>query len=109
VVVNPQETAENLKKYGAYIPSIRPGSHTAEYIHTIIMRLTFIGALYLALICIIPEILIANFSLPFYLGGTGLLIVVNVTIDMITQVQSHLYSQQYETLIKKYKLKGARA
>lgn len=106
VVFNPQETADNLKKNGGFIAGIRPGAQTAEYLDYVLTRLTTVGALYLALICVIPEIFIAKYAIPFQLGGTGLLIVVTVTIDFVTQVQSHLFAHQYEGLIKKAKLKG---
>ena len=101
VVVNPEETAENLKKYGGFIAGIRPGKNTAEYLDYVVTRLTVLGAIYLAALCILPEILIAKLSVPFVLGGTTLLIVVQVTLDFITQVQSHLFAYQYEGLLKK--------
>lgn len=106
VVFNPQETAENLRKYGGFVPGIRPGKNTAEYLDHVLTRLTVIGALYIAFVCALPEILIAEYGIPFYLGGTSLLIVVNVTMDTIGQIQSHLFAHQYEGLIKKAKLKG---
>jgi preprotein translocase subunit SecY len=106
VVFNPEETAENLKKYGGFIPGIRPGKRTEEYLDYVLTRVTVIGALYLAAICLIPEYLIARMGIPFYLGGTSLLIVVNVTMDTVTQIQSHLIAHQYGDLIKKAKLKG---
>ena len=106
VVFNPQETADNLKKNGGFIAGIRPGAQTAEYLDYVLTRLTTVGALYLAFICVMPEIFIAKYAIPFQLGGTGLLIVVTVTIDFVTQVQSHLFAHQYEGLIKKAKLKG---
>ncbi len=105
-VFNPAETADNLKKYGGFVPGIRPGTNTAEYLDYVLTRLTVIGAAYLSLICAFPEILIAQYSVPFYLGGTSLLIVVNVTMDTVAQIQSHLLAHQYEGLIKKAKLKG---
>ena len=108
VVFNPEETADNLKKNGGFIAGIRPGKHTAEYFTYIINRLTLVGAGYLCIVCTIPEILIAEYSVPFYLGGTSLLIVVNVVIDFVGQVQSHLFAHQYEGLIKKAKLRGKR-
>ncbi len=101
LVFNPNETAENLRKYGGFIPGIRPGESTALYIDTILTRLTTIGALYLTLVCLMPEFLIANYPIPFYLGGTSILIVVVVAIDTVTQVQTRLMSSQYEQLIKK--------
>jgi preprotein translocase subunit SecY len=108
VVFNPEETAENLKKYGGFIPGIRPGKRTEEYLDYVLTRITVIGAAYLTLICLIPEFLIARAGIPFYLGGTSLLIVVNVTMDTVTQIQSHLIAHQYGDLIKKAKLKGGR-
>ncbi len=107
-VFNPTETADNLKKNGGFIPGIRPGANTADYIRFIMNRLTVIGAVYLSVICIIPELLIAKFGIPFYLGGTSLLIMVNVMMDTIVQIQSHLIAHQYEGLLKKTNLKGAR-
>jgi preprotein translocase subunit SecY len=106
VVFNPEETAENLKRYGGFIPGIRPGKRTEEYLDYVLTRVTVVGAAYLTLICLIPEFLIARAGIPFYLGGTSLLIVVNVTMDTVTQIQSHLIAHQYGDLIKKAKLKG---
>ena len=103
IVFNPKETSENLRKYGGYIPGIRPGDRTAEYIDTILMRLTTVGALYLTFVCLMPEFLIARYPVPFYLGGTSILIVVVVAMDTVTQVQTRLMSSQYESLIKKTK------
>ena len=103
ITFNPTETAENLRKYGGFIPGIRPGESTALYIDTILTRLTTIGAIYLTLVCLMPEFLIANYPIPFYLGGTSILIVVVVAIDTVTQVQTRLMSSQYEQLIKKTK------
>jgi len=103
IVFNPNETAENLRKYGGFIPGIRPGESTAIYIDTILTRLTTIGALYLTAVCLLPEFLIANYPIPFYLGGTSILIVVVVAIDTVTQVQTRLMSSQYEQLVKKTK------
>ncbi len=108
VVFNPAETADNLKKYGGFIPGIRPGTNTANYLDWVLTRLTVIGALYLSLLCLLPEFLISRWSMPFYFGGTSLLIVVTVTMDTVTQVQSHLLAHQYEGLIKKSKLRGGR-
>jgi preprotein translocase subunit SecY len=108
VVFNPKETADNLKKYGGFVPGIRPGKNTAEYLDWVLTRLTVIGAGYLAAICLLPELLISQYSVPFYFGGTSLLIVVTVTMDTVTQVQSHLLAHQYEGLIKKSKLRGRR-
>ena len=103
IVFNPKETAENLRKYGGYIPGIRPGERTAEYIELILMRLTTVGSLYLTFVCLMPEFLIAKYPIPFYLGGTSILIVVVVAMDTVTQVQTRLMSSQYESLIKKTK------
>ena len=103
IVFNPKETAENLRKYGGYIPGIRPGERSAEYIETILNRLTTIGAMYLTFVCLLPEFLISKYPIPFYLGGTSILIVVVVAMDTVTQVQTRLMSSQYESLIKKTK------
>ena len=103
IVFNPKETAENLRKYGGYIPGIRPGERSAEYIETILLRLTTIGSLYLTFVCLLPEFLISKYPIPFYLGGTSILIVVVVAMDTVTQVQTRLMSSQYESLIKKTK------
>ena len=103
ITFNPNETAENLRKYGGFIPGIRPGESTAIYIDNILTKLTTIGALYLTLVCLMPEFLIANYPIPFYLGGTSILIVVVVAIDTVTQIQTRLMSSQYEQLIKKTK------
>jgi preprotein translocase subunit SecY len=106
IVFSPEDTADNLKKNGGFIPGIRPGQNTALYIDHVLTRLTVVGALYLSLVCILPEILIAKYAVPFYFGGTSLLIVVNVTMDTVAQIHSHLIAQQYEGLIKKSKLRG---
>jgi preprotein translocase subunit SecY len=106
VVFNPNDTAENLKKNGGFVPGIRPGKNTAEYLEYILNRLTVIGALYLSAVCILPELLIARGGVPFYFGGTSLLIVVSVTLDTVTQIQAHLLAHQYEGLIKKARLRG---
>ncbi|MFC3694268.1 preprotein translocase subunit SecY [Chenggangzhangella methanolivorans] len=108
IVFNPKETADNLKKYGGFIPGIRPGERTAEYIDYVLTRITVVGAAYIALVCVIPEILISWAAVPFYFGGTSLLIVVSVTMDTVAQVQGHLYAAQYEGLIKKARLRGKR-
>ena len=108
IVFNPEETAENLKKYGGFIPGIRPGKKTAEYIDYILTRTTVIGAIYLAVVCLIPEVMRRNVTSMLPLGGTSILIIVSVTMDTIAQIQSHLIAQQYEGLIKKAKLRGAR-
>jgi preprotein translocase subunit SecY len=106
VVFNPQETADNLKKYGGFIPGIRPGSATAEYFDYVLTRLTTIGALYLCVVCLLPEILISRYGVPFYFGGTSLMIIVSVTMDTVTQIQSHLLAHQYEGLIRKARVRG---
>ncbi len=106
IVFSPEDTADNLQKNNGFIPGIRPGKNTALYIDYVLTRLTVVGALYLSLVCILPEILIAKYAVPFYFGGTSLLIVVNVTMDTVAQIHSHLIAQQYEGLIKKSKLRG---
>ena len=109
LVFNPKETAENLKKSGAFVPGIRPGEQTAKYIDKIMGRLTLVGAIYITLVCLLPEFLRLKFNTPFYFGGTSLLIIVVVTMDFMTQVQSHLMSHQYEGLLKKANFKGGAA
>jgi preprotein translocase subunit SecY len=106
LVFNSRETAENLKKSGAFIPGIRPGQHTAEYIDKVLTRLTVWGSLYVALVCLLPEFLISRFRVPFYFGGTSLLIIVVVIMDFMAQLQAHLMSHQYEGLMKKANLRG---
>jgi preprotein translocase subunit SecY len=106
VVFNPEETADNLKKYGGFIPGVRPGSNTAAYFDTILAKLTTVGALYLCVVCLLPEILISRYGVPFYFGGTSLMIIVSVTMDTVTQIQSHLLAHQYEGLIRKSRVKG---
>jgi preprotein translocase subunit SecY len=108
IVFNPEETADNLKKHGGFIPGYRPGANTKRYLEYVLDRITVIGAAYLALLCVIPEILISYASLPFYFGGTSLLIVVNVTMDTVAQIQGHLLAHQYEGLLKKSKLRTSR-
>jgi preprotein translocase subunit SecY len=108
IVFNPTETADNLRKYGGFIPGIRPGKNTADYLDYVLTRLTVVGAAYLAAVCILPEILISQYSVPFYFGGTSLLIVVSVTMDTVAQIHSHLLAHQYEGLIKKSRLRGRR-
>jgi preprotein translocase subunit SecY len=108
IVIPPQETADNLKKYGGFIPGYRPGPRTAQYIEYVLNRITMIGAAYISVVCILPEILSYQMQAPFYFGGTSLLIVVSVTMDTVAQVQSHLLAHQYEGLIKKSKLRGAK-
>jgi preprotein translocase subunit SecY len=108
LVFNPDETSDNLKKYGGFIPGIRPGKNTSKYLDYVLTRLTTVGAIYLCAICLLPEILKAQYAIPFYFGGTSLLIVVNVTMDTVGQIHSHLMSHQYEGLIKKSKIRGKR-
>jgi len=108
IVFNPVDIADNLKKYGGYIPGIRPGQKTSEYIYRVMSRLTFVGAVYLAVVCIIPEILIRRFNVPFYFGGTSLLIVVGVALDTVSQIESHLLTRSYEGFLKKGKIRGRR-
>ena len=109
VVFNPDDVADNLKKQGGFVPGIRPGKRTAEYLDYVLTRLSVVGAIYLVLVCLLPEILIAELAVPFYFGGTSLLIVVSVTMDTITQVQSHLLAHQYQGLIEKSKIRGKRS
>lgn len=106
LVFDPKEIAENLKKQGAYVPGIRPGQQTARYIDGVVSKLTLVGAIYLAVVCLLPELLIVNYNVPFYFGGTSLLIIVVVIMDLMGQVQSHLMSQQYDSLMKKTNLTG---
>lgn len=108
IVFNPKDTADNLKKHGGFIPGIRPGDRTAEYIDYVLTRITVIGAIYLVFVCILPEILVSQTGVPLSLGGTSLLIVVSVTLDTVAQIQGHLIAQQYEGLIKKSKLRGGK-
>ncbi len=108
IVFNPADTADNLKKYGGFIPGIRPGKNTADYLDFVLTRLTVAGAAYLAIVCVLPEILRSQYAVPFYFGGTSLLIVVSVTMDTVAQIHSHLLAHQYEGLIKKSKLRGRR-
>jgi preprotein translocase subunit SecY len=106
IIFNPVDIADNLKKYGGYIPGIRPGQKTSEYIYRVLTRLTFVGALYLAAVCIIPEILIQRFNIPFYFGGTSLLISVGVALDTVSQIESHLITRSYDGFLKKGRLRG---
>jgi preprotein translocase subunit SecY len=106
VVFNPVETADNLKKYGGFIPGIRPGTATADYFDYVLTRLTTVGAAYVVAVCLLPEFLIGTYGVPFYFGGTSLMIIVSVTMDTVTQIQSHLLAHQYEGLIKKARVKG---
>lgn len=108
IIFNPAETAENLRKYGGFVPGIRPGKNTADYFDFLLTRLTVIGAAYITAVCLLPEMLIGQFGMPFYFGGTSLLIVVSVTMDTVAQIHSHMIAHQYEGLIKKGKLRGAR-
>ena len=108
VVFNPEDTAENLRKNGGFILGIRPGANTAQYIDYVMTRLTTVGAIYLSAVCVLPELLISQYAVPFYFGGTSLLIVVNVTMDFVAQVQSHLLAHQYEGLLRKTRLRGRR-
>ena len=108
IVFNPAETADNLRKYGGFVPGIRPGKNTADYLDFVLTRITVVGAAYLVFVCLLPEFLISRFALPFYFGGTSLLIVVSVTMDTVAQIHSHLLAHQYEGLIKKSKLRGRR-
>ncbi|MBT3170884.1 MAG: preprotein translocase subunit SecY [Rhodospirillaceae bacterium] len=108
VVFNPADTADNLKKNGGFVPGIRPGKNTAAYLDYVLTRLTVVGALYLTAVSLLPELLISQYAVPFYFGGTSLLIVVTVTMDTVGQIQSHLLAHQYEGLIKKSKLRGSR-
>ena len=106
IVFNPQENAETLRKYGGFVPGIRPGKHTADYLDYVLTRITTIGAAYLVVICLLPEFMISQYNMPFYFGGTSLLIVVSVTLDTVSQIHSHLIAHQYEGLMKKAKLGG---
>jgi preprotein translocase subunit SecY len=104
VVFNPEENAEMLRKYGGFVPGVRPGKNTAEFLDHVLTRITVLGAAYLCFICLMPEYLISHFGLPFYFGGTSLLIVVSVTMDTVAQINSHMLAHQYEGLIKKTRL-----
>jgi preprotein translocase subunit SecY len=106
IVFNPEETADNLRKHGGFLPGIRPGRNTAGYLDYVLTRLTVLGAAYLTFVCLLPEVIISRMNIPFYIGGTSLLIVVSVTMDTVAQIQSHLLAHQYEGLIKKTKLRG---
>src|SRR4029077_13869471 len=108
IVFNPKDTADNLKKHGGFIPGIRPGERTAYYIDYVLSRITVVGAAYLAIVCLLPELLINYLGVPFYFGGTSLLIVVSVTMDTVAQIQGYLLAHQYEGLIKRAKLRGRR-
>lgn len=106
IIFNPVDIADNLKKYGGFIPGIRPGQKTSEYIYRVLSRLTFVGAIYLAIVCVIPEVLIQRFNVPFYFGGTSLLIVVGVALDTVSQIESHLLTRSYEGFLKKGRIRG---
>ena len=108
IVFNPKDTADQLKKHSGFIPGYRPGERTAEYIDYVLTRITVVGAIYLVIVCLLPEFLISQAGVPFYLGGTSLLIVVSVTLDTVAQIQGHLIAHQYEGLIKKSKLRGGK-
>jgi preprotein translocase subunit SecY len=108
IVFNPTDTADNLKRHGGFIPGIRPGDRTADYIDFVLTRITVVGAIYLVVVCLLPEFLISATGVPFYLGGTSLLIVVSVTMDTVSQVQGHLLAHQYEGLVKKSRLRGGK-
>ena len=108
LVFNPKDTAENLKKSGAYIPGIRPGDQTMKYVDNVMTRLTLVGALYLVLVCLVPQILMFTWHVPFYFGGTSLLIIVVVVMDFVAQVQAHLMAQQYDSLMKRANFKGGK-
>ena len=107
LVFNSKETADNLKRSGAFIPGIRPGQQTAEYIDRVLTRLTFWGAIYITAVCLMPEFMILRFNVPFYFGGTSLLIIVVVTMDFMSQLQAHMMSHQYQGLLNKANLRGA--
>ncbi len=108
IVFNPVDIADNLKKYGGYVPGIRPGQKTSEYLYRVLTRLTFVGAIYLALVCVIPEILITRFGVPFYFGGTSLLIAVGVALDTVSQIESHLVTRSYDGFLKKGRIRSRR-
>ncbi len=108
IIFNPVDIADNLKKYGGYIPGIRPGKNTSDYIYRVLSRLTFVGAIYLSIVCVLPEMLIKEFNVPFYFGGTSLLIVVGVALDTVSQIESHLLTRSYDGLLKKGRLRGRR-
>jgi preprotein translocase subunit SecY len=108
IIFNPVDISDNLKKYGGYIPGIRPGQKTSEYIYRVLSRLTFVGGFYLAIVCIIPEILIRRFNVPFYFGGTSILITVGVALDTVSQIETHLLTRSYEGFLKKGRLRGRR-
>ncbi len=108
IIFNPVDVADNLKKYGGFIPGIRPGQKTADYLYRVLSRLTFVGAIYLSIVCVIPTFLIKEFNVPFYFGGTSLLIVVGVALDTVSQIESHLLTRSYDGLLKKTRVRGRR-
>jgi preprotein translocase subunit SecY len=109
IVFNPDNVADNMKKYGGYLPGIRPGKKTSEYIEKVLSRITFVGALYISFVCVLPTLLVKKFNVPFYFGGTALLIVVGVALDTIQQIESHLILRHYDGLVKKSsRIKGRR-
>jgi len=108
VVFNPVDVADNMKKYGGFIPGIRPGRPTSEYIDRVLTRITLVGALYVSAVCVLPSFLIAEFHVPFYFGGTALLIVVGVALDTVQQIEAHLLTRQYEGLVKGMRMRGRR-
>jgi preprotein translocase subunit SecY len=108
VTFNPVDVADNVKKHGGYIPGIRPGKETSEYLDQVLTKLTFAGAIYISAVCVLPEIMIGKFNLPFYFGGTALLIAVGVGMDTVAQVESHLITRSYEGFMKGVKIKGRR-
>ena len=106
VIYNPVEIADNLQKNGGFITGVRPGQKTSEYIYRVLSRLTFVGALYLSAVCVLPEILISQFRVPFYFGGTSLLIAVGVALDTVSQIETHMISRSYDGFFKKFRIKG---
>jgi preprotein translocase subunit SecY len=108
IVFNPVDVSENMKKYGGFIPGIRPGKPTAEYIDKVLSRITLGGALYISAVCVLPTLLIQRFGVPFYFGGTALLIVIGVALDTLAQIEAHMLSRHYEGFLKKGRLKGRR-
>ena len=108
IVFNPVDVADNLKKYGGYIPGIRPGKNTSDYLYRVLSRLTFVGAMYLSVVCVLPIFLMRKFNVPFYFGGTSLLIVVGVGLDTVSQIESHLLTRSYDGLLRKGRVRGRR-
>ena len=105
---NPVDVAENVKKHGGYIPGIRPGKETSDFLDTVLTKLTFVGAIYISLVCVLPSILISKFNLPFYFGGTALLIAIGVGMDTVAQIESHLITRSYDGFMRGVKIKGRR-